>query len=94
MTFTGFLIEFIAAPVVAGFSSAAAITISTTQVKSLLGLKFDADGFVETWVAVFQHIGETRTWDAVMGFSTIAILLVLRVSTYDLLTPHFSYKYS
>ena len=75
----GFLIEFIAAPVIAGFTTAAALTIGTTQVKSLLGLKFEADGFVETWKAVFEHIEETKTWDAVMGFSSVAALLLLRV---------------
>ena len=75
----GFLVEFIAAPVIAGFTTAAAFTIATTQVKSLLGLKFNADGFIDTWKAVFEHIGETRTWDAVMGFSSIVALLLLRV---------------
>ncbi|EFX83558.1 hypothetical protein DAPPUDRAFT_194797 [Daphnia pulex] len=75
----GFLIEFIAAPVIAGFTTAAALTIGTTQVKSLLGLKFEADGFVETWKAVFEHIDETKTWDAVMGFSSVAALLLLRL---------------
>jgi hypothetical protein len=44
-----------------------------------LGLKFEADGFVETWKAVFEHIEETKTWDAVMGFSSVAALLLLRV---------------
>ena len=77
---TGFLIDFIAAPVVAGFTSAAAFTIATTQIESLLGLKFDAEGFLNTWIAVFQHIEETKKWDAVLGFSSIAILLLLRVS--------------
>lgn len=73
--------DFIAAPVIAGFTTAAAITIGTSQVKSLLGLKFDADGFVDTWDAVFKHIGETRIWDAVMGFSCIVALLLLRVKS-------------
>ncbi len=76
---SGFLIDFIAAPVVAGFTSAAAFTIATTQIEALLGLKFDDDGFVNTWVAVFRDIEQTRTWDAVLGFSSIAILLLLRV---------------
>ncbi|KAK4014629.1 hypothetical protein OUZ56_027147 [Daphnia magna] len=74
----GFLIEFIAAPVIAGFTTAAALTIGTTQISSLLGLKFQAVGFVQTWQAVFEHIQETQTWDAVMGFSSVAILLALR----------------
>ncbi|EFX78814.1 hypothetical protein DAPPUDRAFT_245670 [Daphnia pulex] len=75
----GFLIDFIAAPVVAGFTSAAAFTIATTQIEALLGLKFDDEGFLNTWIAVFEHIEETKKWDAVLGFSSIAILLLLRI---------------
>lgn len=76
---TGFLIEFIAAPVIGGFTTAAAIATIMTQIKSLFGLSFSANGFIETWAAVFDHIGETRLWDAVMGFSCIVALLLLRV---------------
>lgn len=28
---------------------------------------------------MFEHIDETKTWDAVMGFSSVAALLLLRV---------------
>jgi sodium-independent sulfate anion transporter 11 len=75
----GFLIDFIAAPVVAGFTSAAAFTIATTQIEALLGLEFEAEGFLNTWIAVIQHIEETKKWDAVLGLSSIAVLLLLRV---------------
>lgn len=64
----------------AGFTSAAAFTIATTQIESLLGLKFDDEGFFNTWMAVFEHIHETKKWDAVLGFSSIAVLLLLRVN--------------
>ncbi len=74
------MIDFIAAPVVAGFTSAAAFTIATTQIEALLGLKLEAEGFLHTWIAVFEHIGEIRTWDAVLGFSSIPILLLFRVT--------------
>jgi sodium-independent sulfate anion transporter 11 len=63
----GFLIDFIAAPVVAGFTSAAAFTIATTQIEALLVLEFEAEGFLNTWIAVIQHIEETKEgtqcWD-------------------------------
>lgn len=65
---------------VAGFTSAAAFTIATTQIEALLGLQFDDEGFLNTWIAVFDHIAETRKWDAVLGLSSIAVLLLLRVS--------------
>lgn len=63
----------------AGFTSAAAFTIATTQIEALLGLEFEAEGFLNTWIAVIRHIEETKKWDAVLGFSSIAILLLLRV---------------
>ena len=75
----GFLIEYLGAPVIAGFSAAAAFAIATTQIKSLLGLKFTADGFLPTWNAISVNIGNTRLGDAVMGFTSIVLLLALRV---------------
>ncbi len=64
---------------IAGFTTAAAVTIVTSQMKSLLGLTFNSDGFVDTWAEIFEHIEETRIWDSIMGFSCIILLLILRV---------------
>ena len=76
----GFLVDFISSPVIGGFTTAAAISTITTQVKSMLGLKFGSGaGFIGTWKAMFEHITKTRQWDAIMGFSCIAALLLLRV---------------
>jgi hypothetical protein len=36
-------------------------------------------GFIETWMGVFQNISQIRACDAAMGFSSIGILLFLRV---------------
>ena len=41
----GFVIDFISVPVTAGFTSAAAITIASGQVKSLFGLKIGESNF-------------------------------------------------
>lgn len=62
-----------------GFTTAAALTIGSSQIKSLLGLKGSANGFIESWTNVFEHISETRLWDAVLGASTMVILLLLKV---------------
>ncbi|XP_053680352.1 sodium-independent sulfate anion transporter-like [Anopheles nili] len=74
----GFLVQFISMPVTAGFTSAAAITIASGQVKSLLGLPGRSNEFVESWINVSKHIGEAKLWDTVLGIATIAILLLLR----------------
>nr|XP_049463847.1 sodium-independent sulfate anion transporter-like isoform X1 [Anopheles coluzzii] len=74
----GFLVQFISMPVTAGFTSAAAITIASGQVKSLLGLPGRSNEFVDSWINVYEHIGQTKLWDAVLGFTTIGVLLLLR----------------
>lgn len=79
-SFTGFLVDFISGPVSAGFTSAAAIVIAMTQVKDLLGLNFSATKFTEVWVELSKNYQNISIGDAVLGFSCIIILFVLRVS--------------
>ncbi|GJQ72248.1 hypothetical protein Trydic_g3339 [Trypoxylus dichotomus] len=74
----GFLIDFISGPVSIGFTSAAAIIIATTQVKDILGLDFVGGKFISMWQQIFKHIGETKLWDAILGFACMFVLLVLR----------------
>lgn len=81
----GFLIDFISVPVIAGFTSAAALTIASGQVKSLLGLTIPSDekshthlGVVDGWIDVFTHIQTCRWQDATLGLICCVILLSLR----------------
>lgn len=74
----GFLIDFISGPVSVGFTSAAAIIIATTQVKDILGLSFPGGKFIQVWTGIYEHIGETRLWDTVLGVTCIVVLLLLR----------------
>ncbi|KAF4518518.1 hypothetical protein B566_EDAN004262 [Ephemera danica] len=74
----GFLVEFVSTPVVSGFTSAAAIMIASAQVKGLLGLKFDAESFTETWSGIFSHISETRMGDVVLALCCCTVLLTLK----------------
>lgn len=76
----GFIIDFISGPVSIGFTSAAAIIIATTQVKDVLGLSYPGGKFLEVWEQIFEHISETRLWDCILGFTCMAVLLLLRVS--------------
>ena len=84
----GFLIDFISVPVIAGFTSAAAITIASSQIKSLLGLTIvDKShlhaGIIPSWVDVFTNIKTCRWQDATLGLLSCIVLLSLRVN----LTP-------
>jgi sodium-independent sulfate anion transporter 11 len=76
---TGFIVNFISTPVTSGFTSAAAITICFTQVKSLLGLSFPAEGFVKVSKGVVEHIHDVKLKDAMVSIVCIVVLLVLRV---------------
>ncbi|XP_008203719.1 sodium-independent sulfate anion transporter [Nasonia vitripennis] len=74
----GFLIDFISGPVSVGFTSAAAIIIATSQVKDILGISITGGKFIQVWKNIFEHIGETRLWDAVLGLVCMIVLLTLR----------------
>ncbi|XP_060529624.1 sodium-independent sulfate anion transporter-like isoform X2 [Cylas formicarius] len=74
----GFLVEFFSFPIISGFTTAAAINIACTQLKSLLGISGKSSNFLEAWESVFKHIGETRKWDSILGFASIVCLFALR----------------
>ena len=80
---TGFVIDFISIPVIAGFTSAAAITIATQQVKGLLGLEYGEEsaipGIAGDWIDVFTYIDTIRYQDTILGCACIVVLLAMRV---------------
>ncbi|XP_023727084.1 sodium-independent sulfate anion transporter isoform X3 [Cryptotermes secundus] len=74
----GFLVEFISFPVTAGFISAASITIGSSQLKSLLGIKGSGNDFLDSWENLFKNIQDTRPGDVTLGVCTIILLLIGR----------------
>ncbi|XP_045535570.1 sodium-independent sulfate anion transporter [Papilio machaon] len=74
----GFLVDFVSLPVVSGFTSAAAITIASSQIKGLLGLKFNAESFKATWEGVVHHIADTRMQDTLLGFACCIVLMGMK----------------
>jgi len=81
----GFLIDFISVPVIAGFTSAAALTIASGQWKSLLGLSIDPHhkshthaGVIDYYIDIFSNIGTVRWQDALLGLCCSVLLLSLR----------------
>lgn len=77
----GFFINFVSAPVLSGFISAAAITIAINQLKGLFGLSYKSHGFLDTVYKFFLNIQNTNYWDFLMGSICIVLLLLLRVSS-------------
>ncbi|XP_037074773.1 LOW QUALITY PROTEIN: sodium-independent sulfate anion transporter-like [Pollicipes pollicipes] len=74
----GFLIDFMSGPVIAGFTSAAAITIAVSQLKGLFGIKVDGDGFIATLRGIGEQISDTNVYDLTLGCICIAILISMR----------------
>ncbi len=75
----GFLVNFLAHPVVAGFSSAAALIIGLSQLKHLLGIDLARSSHVhETVLAAVDRIGEVHVPTLVLGLAAIAVLLGLK----------------
>ncbi|BFZ18036.1 hypothetical protein BsWGS_21076 [Bradybaena similaris] len=74
----GILVSFISHPVINAFTSAAAITIASGQVKNVLGLKKISSEFLPMVYDTFSKIPETRVWDLTMGLVSLAAVLVLR----------------
>ncbi|XP_065156872.1 sodium-independent sulfate anion transporter-like isoform X2 [Atheta coriaria] len=77
MLHLGFVVEFISYPVVAGFTCAAAMSIASSQFKGLFGLKGKANEFLESVIHLIENIGDTNKWDAILGFTSIIILVLM-----------------
>ena len=81
----GFLIDFISVPVISGFTSAAALTIASGQIKGLFGIykKHHSNethaGVVDDYVEIFDNLDTVRWQDAVLGIICAIILLSMRV---------------
>ncbi|KFB46319.1 AGAP004633-PA-like protein [Anopheles sinensis] len=78
----GVLVRFISIPVIMGFTTAACFTIGSAQVRSLLGIKTQGKraDFVTSWDNVFTHLNEVRLADALLGCSSILLLVIMKLS--------------
>jgi SulP family sulfate permease len=74
----GFLVNFLSHPVIAGFTSAAALIIGFSQLKHLLGIDIPRGKVHETLLAVFEKFGEINVPTLILGAVAIAILLIIK----------------
>ena len=84
----GLVIDFMSVPVNAGFTSAAAITIASSQVGALLGIQMKIKsgivGFVGIWVDVFNNFGTIRAGSE-KTYYFIMTLMLAKQSNVDIL---------
>ncbi|XP_022830956.1 sodium-independent sulfate anion transporter-like [Spodoptera litura] len=78
----GFLLDFISKPVISGFTTAAALQISASQLKSLFRISGSSGNtFFDALINFFENIKTVQLWDTVLGISTIIALLLLKRAT-------------
>ena len=72
----GYLVTFLAKPVISGFTSAAAMIIIFSQLKHLLGVDIEASNqFHRIFMNAFQKIPETNFYDLTIGLVGILLLI-------------------
>lgn len=75
----GFLVNFLSHPVLSGFSSAAAIIIGFSQIKSLLGISIPrSEYFYEQVADIVRHLPDTNLTSLALGSTSILILLYFK----------------
>jgi SulP family sulfate permease len=74
----GFLVNFLSHPVIAGFTSAAALIIGFSQIKHLLGLSIPRGKVHETILHIFEKIGEVNLPTLAIGIGAVAVLLIIK----------------
>ena len=78
MTRLGFLVNFLAHPVISGFTSAAALIIGLSQLKHLLGIAIPRGGIHTILWYTLQHISDVHVTTLIIGVSSIAMLMILK----------------
>lgn len=75
----GFFMNFVSAPVINGFTSAAALTIALSQIGNLLGVPTgEATGFGERLVDALAGLPKLHTLTAAIGVGSAATLVLLK----------------
>ncbi len=75
----GFLVNFLSNPVIAGFTSAAAVVIVVSQLRPLLGLNFPRqNGFLDTFTAIIDNISDLHPLTFLFGAGGVLLILFLK----------------
>ncbi len=75
----GFVVNFLSRPVLAGFMSAAALIIASSQAKHFLGVAMPRTNLFHEWVvAMAQHVGEIHGLTALVGALAFASLVAIK----------------
>lgn len=74
----GILVNFVSHSVIVGFATGAGILIVIKQIKPLLGLSFDASNILGTLHGIVTNLDTAHIATAVVGVSTMVVMIVTR----------------
>lgn len=74
----GFLAHFLSHPVVSGFITGSALLIAVGQVRHLLGVRAAGENVLQTLLALWQALPQTRPVTLAIGLGTLAFLWAAR----------------
>ncbi|XP_069811271.1 sulfate transporter-like [Dendropsophus ebraccatus] len=78
----GFITMYLSEPLLSGFVTGSSLTIVTSQIKYLLGLKIPrrdgAGSLVMTWIDVFSNLNSTNMCDLLTSAVAIAVMLPIK----------------
>ncbi|NXR36155.1 S26A2 protein, partial [Zosterops hypoxanthus] len=78
----GFVAVYLSEPLLGGFVTGSSLTIITSQMKYLLGLKIPrhegVGSFILTWVDLFRHIRNTNICDLVTSLVALAVIVPVK----------------
>lgn len=76
----GKIIKFIPYPIIVGFTSGIAVTIFTTQIADVFGLKFGGEklpgDFIGKWIMYFKYFGTINWWNTLISIASIFIIVM------------------
>ena len=76
----GMLVNFVSHNVVIGFTAGAALLIASSQVPYILGIEVvKGENFIDTWSALFSGFGEINLYLLVVGLSTLASSILVKL---------------
>ena len=83
----GFLVNFLSRPVISGFTTAAAIIIAFSQLKTLLGLDIAGRKIYDILNFLFHNINQINLSTLLLSAFSISILIAIKKSTFKIPGP-------
>jgi len=80
----GAIIKYIPHPLIVGFTAGIALIIFSSEVKDFFGLTMDAvpAGFLQKWIAYFDHFNVVNIYALLVGLATVIIIVFMSKITH------------